>query len=418
MSQSGIYRGWLVLAGLMLIYGTTNGLITHSLPILYPLLSEEFAWDARTVTLPATLFMLFGALTSPPAGYYLDRYPARVVILFGLATIVAALCWFSRIQDINGMVVVYLMFALGLSCGGLLSNMLVLTRWFSRKRGLATGLLLLASSVGGALMPHVLNAFIETGGWRHAVRMSALLASVTLFLPLLLLVKGKPDREDRGRVRYQWEFGAENRSLSGGITLSVAVKQSRFYLLAFVTAALWFVVLALINHQSLYIQKDLQFSGKTLANFFSLFFGFSVIGKLVFGWLSDLVDKHCALALSAICLIVGICFLYQLNPDTRWALPLAAVFAGVGFSGTFTTIQILIAEYYSGIHYGKILGIFVMLDSIAGALGIRIIAAIRDASGGYQQAFLSMLGLLLVSLVVITILWRSWKKIKLLESGA
>ena len=47
------YRRWFVLAGLMLIYAASSGIIVHTLPLLYPPLIEEFGWSITQMTLPA-----------------------------------------------------------------------------------------------------------------------------------------------------------------------------------------------------------------------------------------------------------------------------------------------------------------------------------------------------------------------------
>jgi len=78
-----IFRGWWVLAGLFLMYAAGNGVIMHTLPLLYPEFIQEFAWTEVQVTLPATMFFVIGALTSPPAGVLLDRYSPRQIMLVG-----------------------------------------------------------------------------------------------------------------------------------------------------------------------------------------------------------------------------------------------------------------------------------------------------------------------------------------------
>ena len=77
------HRPWIVLSGLFLIYMASNGITLHTLPLLYPELIDSFGWRASEVTLPATVFFLVGAVTSPPAGWLLDRYSPRRIIMTG-----------------------------------------------------------------------------------------------------------------------------------------------------------------------------------------------------------------------------------------------------------------------------------------------------------------------------------------------
>ena len=95
-----LYRGWWVLAGLFIVYCASNGILVHSLPLLYPELIAEFGWSEAQVTLPATVFYVVSAVTSPPAGVLLDRYSARLIIACGAAGMVGFLLLFSGIAEL------------------------------------------------------------------------------------------------------------------------------------------------------------------------------------------------------------------------------------------------------------------------------------------------------------------------------
>ena len=104
------YRRWFVVAGLMLIYAASNGITVHTLPLLYPPLIEEFGWSASQMTLPATAFFVFGAVTSPPAGALFDRFPVRRVMLAGVFGLVMSLMCLPFISALWQMVTLYLIF--------------------------------------------------------------------------------------------------------------------------------------------------------------------------------------------------------------------------------------------------------------------------------------------------------------------
>ena len=55
-----------------------------------------------------------------------------------------------------------------------------------------------------------------------------------------------------------------------------------------------------------------------------------------------------------------------------------AIFAGLGFSGAFTCIQVLIAAHYSGPLYGRVLATLVMIDTLCGALGTQTVARLKS----------------------------------------
>ena len=80
---------------------------------------------------------------------------------------------------------------LALSLCGLVSNMVMLTGWFDSGRGRATGILLMASSLGGALFPLAVGSGIEQLGWRQTVLLTGVgVGSMMLGSAWLLLRDG------------------------------------------------------------------------------------------------------------------------------------------------------------------------------------------------------------------------------------
>jgi len=410
----------------MLIYTASNGFLTNSLQIFYPVLIEEFGWDTSTVTAPAKTMFIVGAFSSPLAGILLDRYSTRHVMLIGLVAIVIGLFAMSGLQNHTQMMVIYVVFAFGLSLGGLGSNMLVLTRWHKAKLGMAAGLLLMCSSFGGAVLPKILDYVKEQYDWRQALVVASIIAAVMMIVPVITLVRNRPSdlgllidgvsKDDVVQTDIQ-----KARGELPGLTVFEALKQPKFYLLAMVTASLWFVIVALLQHQPIYIESDLGFSSTQTASFVSILFFCSMFGKLGFGMLSDYIDKHWSLIIAAVIFALGVYFFKQIELGQRNSLYVCAVLIGIGFSGVFTNIQLLFANYYAGRDYGKILGLLIMLDSLGGAAGIGVIATLRDGSGSYDSALQLMLMMLIFSIVTVGLLYwwaRSQTKTSNLQGEA
>ncbi|MEM7283113.1 MAG: MFS transporter [Pseudomonadota bacterium] len=386
----------LVLLGLVLIYATTNGVLTYTLPLLHPALIEEFGWNEAQVTEPAAWYLFITAVTSPIAGFLLDRFPAKRVISVGLLLIGLGFFLYAQVTELQQLKLVYLLMGTSLSLCGLVSNMLILTRWFDHKRGLATGILLTASSLGGVVYPLLMGYGLESYGWRHSMTLLAIVfASVTL-LPLWLFVRNRPAdaTPDIGVAAPR----------PAGITLSKAIQEPRFYLVAIATASVWFGLFAMLNHQTIHIARGLGL-GKHLSTIMATFALSSVVGKLVFGYLSDRLDKPFTMMLAVATFGFAVFFLRNIATD-RELLFVYAVLAGIGFSGTFTMSQILIADLYAGPSYGKILGTFIMLDTLAGAAGTVVAGRIRQNADSYAPVFDILILGCAISIVSLILLRR------------
>ena len=389
-------RKWSVLSGLFLVYMASNGVTLHTLPLLYPELIETFGWRASEVTLPATVFFIVGALTSPPAGWLLDRYSSRLIIALGGLLLCIGLVAYGMTQTLWQLVAVYALLGLALSLCGLVSNMVMLTSWFASGRGRATGILLMASSLGGALFPFIVGTGLEQSGWRTTVMLAGIGVGIAILGSAWLLLRD-------GRLTSQ-AAPAPSPSPRGVGSLNAALKERRFYAIIFITGSLWFIIIALTQHQSIHLARDIGLAKTLLPGVFSLFFGSSVIGKLGFGLLSDRFDLHKVMAISILLLALALLLLAQLSALDRVLLYLYAVMAGIGFSGTFTCIQLLVASHYTGTHYGRILAIVVLIDTLCGALGTRVVALLRESQGNYQMALTIMATLALIAAVVVVLL--------------
>ena len=259
------HQRWIVLSGLFLVYMASNGVTLHTLPLLYPELMDSFGWQASEVTLPATVFFVIGAVTSPPAGWLLDRYSSRAIIGLGSTLLALGLMAYSAANSLWQLVSVYALLGLALSLCGLVSNMLMLTGWFDSGRGRATGILLMASSVGGALFPLAVGSGIEHLGWRQTVLLTGVgVSSIMLGSVWLLLRDGRRVMPDSPPPDSSSD--PEQRFIPVLLT-------RRFAAIVFATGSLWFIIIALTQHQSIHLARDVGLERSYIPSVFSLFFG-------------------------------------------------------------------------------------------------------------------------------------------------
>ena len=393
------HQRWIVLSGLFLVYMASNGVTLHTLPLLYPELMDSFGWQASEVTLPATIFFVIGAVTSPPAGWLLDRYSSRAIIGFGSTLLALGLMAYSATNSLWQLVAVYALLGLALSLCGLVSNMVMLTGWFDSGRGRATGILLMASSLGGALFPLAVGSGIEQLGWRQTVLLTGVgVSSIMLGSVWLLLRDGR---------RVMPDSPPPNPSSDPEQRVIPLLLTRRFAAIVFATGSLWFIIIALTQHQSIHLARDVGLARSSLPSVFSLFFGCSVLGKFCFGLLSDRFDLHRVMASAILMLAIALVALSQMAVGANALLYCYAVLAGLGFSGAFTCIQILIAAHYSGPLYGRILATIVLIDTLCGALGTQTIARVREWQGDYTDALIGMAILATLSAMMVLGLTRT-----------
>ena len=391
--------GWVVLIGLLLMYAASNGIALNTIPLFFPEIIKEFNIDQADVQRGPALLFLFIALLSPLMGYLLDRFSARLLITLGAIGLALDILFFSQIADYQQFLIFYVAYSFCLALCGIISSMYLVTNWFHKHRGKAVGILLLGSSLGGAIFPPLAGKWIKTMGWHAAAGQLGIIAAVFILVPLFFI-------RDKKRQEFTASFSSLKLQLFTDITLKQAASTPTFYFLLVGTSVLWFCINGIINNNALYL-SDLKLDPKQAGGIIGLFFTCSVFGKLIFGFLSDYFSKKYIMILAIVNLLAGSILLKMTITDIS-LLKAYAICFGIGFSGAFTMIQLLVAELYQGKNYGTILGVVTMIDTLAGSAGALVLGILRKISGSYLSSFNLMIGLCIVALAT-TIFVKSKK---------
>lgn len=398
------FYGWWVLVGLFLMYaGSSIGVSTF--PTLNAELREIHGWTHAEVSTPPSYLYFFIAGIAFLSGSLIDRYGPRLMIIVGSICNLTSIVLFYFVDTIPMLTLVYFIFSIGITNTGVLSGMTIITRWFRKYKGMAAGILTTGSSLAGIIFPKLMGNMIAQYDLKTAVLVLLGAGSIFIIVPLFFIKDNPSDvgQEIDGLPKQETQSEAINsKTLPQNTSLTEAFGTIQFYMILFITGAMWLVINTLVQHLPLFL-KDLKIGLAEAGTVQSIFFTFSLMGKFTFGWLSDKFGKKPIMILAGINMCLG-CTLMLIAIGNPLLLYAAVLVYGIGFSGTFTMVQLLVAEYYTGIHYGKILGVVITVDNLAGALGIRLLGTWRTADGNYEFGFMFMLGLCALATVCTLLL--------------
>ncbi|EFX05084.1 major facilitator superfamily transporter monocarboxylate [Grosmannia clavigera kw1407] len=181
-------RAWLSIAGSFLFLFTsygfmqTIGTIQAYLEIhqLSAYSSRDVGWITGAFT---ALTLLLGIQVGPLFDAYGPQYLGPVGCLVYIPVFfVLAEChtyWqFMLVMGIWGGIGAAIVSMVGIG---------VISKWFTRRRGMAMGLALCGSSVGGVVMPLMLRKLLPTVGWAWSIRSIAFLLSAIMIIGALCL---------------------------------------------------------------------------------------------------------------------------------------------------------------------------------------------------------------------------------------
>jgi MFS transporter, OFA family, oxalate/formate antiporter len=394
--KNKIFYGWIMLFGMFLMYSATNGIGMYAFGVLRKMQAASFGLDAQSqATLPAILFLVV-ALVSPFVGWLLDKYDTKKLISAGAILVVFLIFAHKYTTSYSELVVIYSLFAIGMSLAGIISFMYLINKWFRKNVGLAAGFLLIGSSFGGIVFPKLAAA---AGDWQTACVWMGGLGAILLLAPLYF-IKNTP--EEMGLTPDGLPILAPNTEggvsqIPEGISLKEALKTRAFYLVLLVTGSLWFCINGYIQNHAFFM-TDLGKNASETASVLGTFSMMAIIGKLLFGWLSDKYPRNYIMISSISIMLVSILILKMCQANPSLLTPFALVF-GIGFGGAFSIIQIWVADIYAGKNFGSILGVVTMIDTIAGSAGMILIGSMKKSSGSFDGGFNLMLGLCIVALI-------------------
>jgi sugar phosphate permease len=342
------------------------------------------------------------------AGWIVDRFGPRRLMMAGILMAGAALIGLGAISALWMFYFFYLLNALGYVCGGPLPNQVLLSRWFDRTRGKAMGVAYLGIGIGGALVP-ILAAWLTSHfGWRMSLQMLGALV-VLIALPLAYFVQESPGsgltaQGSGGRIQNP-ESRIPNAARVPATLPSVAtvLRTPAFYLLALGSMCSIAAVGGTNQHLKLFLSLDRGYSQADAARIISLVLACSIAGRLLMGWLADRIPKKFVM-LGIYSLVAASIPLLLASAVSRTPLYLFAVVFGIALGGEYMIIPLMAGELFGVAVLGRVLGIVLTADGVAEATAPMLVGYLRDINGTYNAGFFTLIGAALAGATAIALL--------------
>jgi len=371
------------------------GFALYGLPFFYDFFVRDLGWTRQQVTSGnAYSKLLIGPLFGFVAGWFVDRFGPRRIMLAGIVMAGGALVGLGTVSTLAFFYLFYLFNALGYVCGGPLPNQVLLSRWFDSNRGKAMGFAYLGIGVGGAIVPLLAHALTQRFGWQAALQILGVLM-IVIALPMAWFVKEKPEDISIGNRQSAIPPAALP-------SLAPVLKSPAFYLLIVGSMCSIGAVGGTMQNLKLFLSLDVKLAQGEVAQIASLVLVGSLIGRVLMGYLADRFSKKYVMLLiySIVACAIPLLFMAEV-PAARYGF---ALLFGIGLGGDYMIIPLMAAELFGVKMLGRLMGIVLTADGIAEATAPMLVAGIRDASGSYASGFAVLIGLAALGAVAVALL--------------
>ena len=288
-SRPVLFRGWWIVAvtavGQSLGVGT---MLMYTFGVFAKPLAAEFASNRGAISLAVSLLNIMVTINAPAAGWLVDRFGGRRVIVISILAL--AVCLFALSRMTPPLWQLYGLYALA-GIAGVASSPVAYSRvvanWFDRRRGLALGLSSAGVGVGAFIMPSLAHFFIEQYSWRRAYTALGC-ASLLIAAPVVaLFLRGSPQEVGLSPDGVKETRAHDPRAgISAGMTAPEALRTLTFWQLCFI----FFCVSASANGTITHLASlltDQGVSGRSAALATSLFGAATILGRVGNGYLVD-----------------------------------------------------------------------------------------------------------------------------------
>ena len=405
MEKQSTFRHWATLAACCGIAASSIGMLTNSAGVFYSPVAAALGVGRGAFALHTSLCTLLAGFLSPVAARLMKKFPIRLLLTIGILFSCGSTALMSVTHSIWGFYVLGLAKGIGFAFCTLMPITTIIGNWFEARRGMATGIALAFSGLGGAIFSPMLTSLIQSVGWEKAYLLSAVI-SVALALPGLLTLHYTP--EEIGLAPY----GGRPRPLrqesgkAGKTAPKVNVIGPALWFLCFLT--LFNTAITGIAQHFPGISESWGMASQVGAAMISAGMVGNIVSKLLIGVLSDKIGPFAACRTMMCTNLAALTILLLVAPRASAVALAAAFFYGAVYSVSATGLPLLTRRLF-GENYASAFSVVTLFTNTGSAFSLTIVGLIYDLTGGYTLALICGILLDCANLVLLSLLSRREK---------
>jgi sugar phosphate permease len=388
-----IHFGWFV-AGTTFAVLLVSAAIRATPGVLIVPLEHEFGWTRATISAAISVNLLLYGLMGPFCAAIAERFGIRRTMGFAMLLLAGALLLATHIRQPWQL---FLLWGVGVGTGTGMAAMVigtvVVTRWFSRHRGLVLGTLTAATATGQLLFLPVLAHVSEHEGWRSALRIVAVAAVGAAAVALLFLQESPAAMGLRPVGAREGDPVPSRRPGNPAVvamrTLARASRTRDFWLLAGTFFVCGASTNGLIGTHLIPACMDHGIPEVRAAGILATMGIFDLFGTTLSGWLTDRWDSRKLLFAYYGLRGLSLIFLPDALVTDGTGLNVFTVFYGLDWIATVPPTVRLATDRFGAVDAPIVFGWVFAAHQVGAGLAALGAGIIRTETGDYHHAFVA-----------------------------
>ena len=392
-----MFYGWWIVIACFLISLYVSSIIFFGFTAFFEPIVKEFGWSYTQVSFATSLRGLEMGIFAPFLGFLVDRWGSRKLMFFGVIIVGFGLILLSLTQSLWMFYLSFILLSIGAGGSTSIVTMSVVANWFDKNSGKAFGLMASGFGASGLLIP-VIVWLIEVYHWRFSLVLLGLMMWV-LGLPLCFIIRDTPGKYGLlpdGATEKSRE--GERQPVEPPMSFSKALRHKSFLYLNLSEFIRLMIVTSIVTHIMPYLSSigiSRRAAGLVAAGIPLI----SILGRLGFGWLSDIYPKKYIMALNFFLMGIGVlAFAYV---QSLWVMVIFLILFPPNF-GALTVLRVSVLRENFGLDsFGRLLGILMGTASIGGIIGPPLAGWVFDTWQSYYYIWIAFAGTVGLAIVMV-----------------
>lgn len=375
--------------------------------VFFVAMLDAFGWSRAATAGVISLAIIFEGACLPWAGGLIDRIGGRKTLTFGGLVLAIGLGFASTVSALWQFYFwIGIVSAAGIALIGMVPHVAIISREFPQRRGTALGIAWAGGGVGIVLLVPIAQLMIDRWGWSAAYLGLAAITSLFVIPPVQFFLP----RYAKTAPAEASDVKSPSKETQGtDWTVKGALTNSAFWLLFIARTLASMGNQVIVTHQIAHV-VDVGYAKVFAASIFGLVGVISIGGRLLFGYLADVMNRQMVFTWVQIISAFGILALLSIHDATTpWLLYTYAVCYGLGQGSRALVLSAISADIFHGKHFGAIFGYFTFSIGLGGAIGAWLGGFLFDVTHSYAVPFWVSLACLVVSVFIV---WASSRVVK------